>query len=285
MNYYIDFEATQFSNEIISVGVIREDGETFYSLVRSKKKLTQFIMDLTHLTQEQIDAAPEPDEVFANLYDWCETDGCAEARKFFCYGDTDKTFIRSTYNKTTNFKAAAMLGFLYAGLIDYSPFVKNHFGLHKNIGLMKVANYYRGEEYKQRHDALEDAELLKYVVEQVESHEDEFDAFPEYQIEKAVKEVKAPPAAGSSKKDTNAEIIAANKILDGECRIHRMKKGKIVDTYSNLQQAIKWCYDEIPGTAEQKQADLTNIGKRIRNAAVNKKQYFKFRWVIERIGE
>ena len=34
MKYFIDFEATQFSEEIISVGCKREDGETFYALVR-----------------------------------------------------------------------------------------------------------------------------------------------------------------------------------------------------------------------------------------------------------
>ena len=33
MNYFIDFEATQFSNDIISIGCIDENGEEFYSLI------------------------------------------------------------------------------------------------------------------------------------------------------------------------------------------------------------------------------------------------------------
>ena len=33
MKYFIDFEATQFSQEIISIVCYREDGEMFYSLV------------------------------------------------------------------------------------------------------------------------------------------------------------------------------------------------------------------------------------------------------------
>lgn len=33
MKYFVDFEATQFAGEIISIGCVREDGKTFYSLV------------------------------------------------------------------------------------------------------------------------------------------------------------------------------------------------------------------------------------------------------------
>lgn len=36
MKYYIDFEAAKHIEEIISVGAVREDGETFYSLVKPK---------------------------------------------------------------------------------------------------------------------------------------------------------------------------------------------------------------------------------------------------------
>lgn len=38
MKYFIDFEATQFSREIISIGCIREDGQTFYALVAPKER-------------------------------------------------------------------------------------------------------------------------------------------------------------------------------------------------------------------------------------------------------
>ena len=52
MKYFIDFEATQFSNEIISVGCVREDGKEFYSLVRpEKRKLTKFIRFIWYCTK------------------------------------------------------------------------------------------------------------------------------------------------------------------------------------------------------------------------------------------
>lgn len=71
MKYFIDFEATQFSQEIISIGCIREDGQTFYALVAPKKgKITPFITNLTGITAEMIDSAMSADAVFSKFYDW-----------------------------------------------------------------------------------------------------------------------------------------------------------------------------------------------------------------------
>lgn len=72
MKYFIDFEATQFSQEIISIGCYREDGEMFYSLVapHSKNKVTNFITELTGITKEMLANAPTSDEVFCKFSDW-----------------------------------------------------------------------------------------------------------------------------------------------------------------------------------------------------------------------
>ena len=81
MKYFIDFEATQFSQEIISVGCYREDGEMFYSLVapHSQKKVTNFITELTGITKEMLANAPTSDEVFCKFSDWVlENDGTAD---------------------------------------------------------------------------------------------------------------------------------------------------------------------------------------------------------------
>ena len=46
MNFYIDFEANQFSDRIISIGCVSESNKTFYTLVKpckDKEKLTSFI--------------------------------------------------------------------------------------------------------------------------------------------------------------------------------------------------------------------------------------------------
>ena len=58
MKYFIDFEATQFSGDIISVGCVDETGRRFYSLVKPHKLglMTGFITDLTGITDEQVRA-------------------------------------------------------------------------------------------------------------------------------------------------------------------------------------------------------------------------------------
>ena len=54
MNFYIDFEANQFSDRIISIGCISENGNNFYSLCRPSKPgetITNFITELTGITK------------------------------------------------------------------------------------------------------------------------------------------------------------------------------------------------------------------------------------------
>ena len=70
MNYYIDFEATQYNQEIISIGCVREDGKTFYSLIKPKKlkNVTKFISKLTGITKDKLKNAKTSDEVFRDFF-------------------------------------------------------------------------------------------------------------------------------------------------------------------------------------------------------------------------
>lgn len=174
MKFFIDFEATQFSNEIISVGCVSEKGDTFYTLVKPENKLTSFITELTGITQENIDAALEPDIVFADMFDWISSLSANDKNEFYCYGNCDVKFIKTNFNISTNFKAGAMLGFIRASLVDYSPRVKAHYGLCNPINLGKIADHIRGYEIPQAHNALGDALLLKFVFEEVESTPTDF---------------------------------------------------------------------------------------------------------------
>ena len=68
MNYFIDFEATQFSNDIISIGCIDENGEEFYSLINpGEGKLTSFITELTGITDEMLNKADSLDIILKNI--------------------------------------------------------------------------------------------------------------------------------------------------------------------------------------------------------------------------
>ena len=181
MRYFIDFEATQFTNEIISIGCVKETGETFYSLVKvDKNKMTNFITNLTGITKEDIEKAPTADEVFDNFYDWIAADN--EKAIFYCYGNSDLTFILKNLNNSGTLKSQISLSLLRSNLIDYSKRVINHFGLIKSIALKKVVAYYRGvEEIEQNHDSLEDALFLKEIYEHISEEEEVVSCpFPEY---------------------------------------------------------------------------------------------------------
>ena len=96
MKYFIDFEATQFSEEVISVGCIREDGETFYSLVSPVEgKITPFITNLTGITAEMLQNAMSPDHVFDQFYDWAFNGD--DTPDFFVWGSNDVDFLRHTF--------------------------------------------------------------------------------------------------------------------------------------------------------------------------------------------
>jgi inhibitor of KinA sporulation pathway (predicted exonuclease) len=251
MKYFIDFEATQFSNEIISIGCSREDGKEFYSLVKpEKRKLTKFITNLTGITQEMVDEAPTADEVFSQFFDYLEGDS---ELNFYCYGNTDIDFIKKTLENTTDFKATAALSMIGMNLKDYSKSVKLHFGLHRNIGLVKVLAYYRGvDEIHQDHNALEDAKYLREVFLNIENEEFvEGDPFPEYKAP----QVQNPPKKGKTNNDYS---VCMADVL----RIERKKAGIIEESYETIEEAIAWCLKQMP---EQSRIEATQYPNRISN--------------------
>ena len=267
MNYFIDFEATQFSNGIISVGCCSEDGGEFYSLVYTTHKVTPFITDLTGITSQAVAEAPTAEEVFGNMYDWCLTkakDG--KLPHFYCYGNSDKDFVKHNFNECHDFKAATMLSYLYTDMQDYGPEVKAHFGLNKNIGLQKVFNHYVGRDLIQQHNALEDAFMLREVFINIRNNPLEFNVFPEYQDMMFAKKV-------------NDEAPSISE--DGAYTVHRMKGGKVVSTYPSLKAAVKWCYEQIPEGEERDKTSLKTIARGIRRSNNDpKKKYRNYKWVL-----
>lgn len=261
MKYFIDFEATQYSNEIIEVGCVREDGVGFHSYVNAKKNLTSLIKNLTGITQEIVDAAPSSDEVFRNFYQWIKDDTNIE---FYCYGTSDITFIRKNLNKTSNFEAQAALSIIGMALNNYSLEVKRHFGLIKDIGLVKVLAYYRGvESIEQTHSAFEDAKFLKELYEHIQAEGEIEDCpFPNYQ-----KKSVAKPIQPKIEEPTHVPYIA---------RIH---KNQVIEVYMSMDEAVTWFINQLP----ENQRDMTepkNVAKRIRHSCSTKKNYGEWKWKI-----
>lgn len=172
MQFFIDFEATQFSERIINIGCIAGNGATFSTLVkpiRKKDKVSQFITDLTGITNEMLIDAPNADEAFNNFFDFVLTQSPDGINEYFCYGDADVSFIKRTVSDMRNTRAIVFATMLQHSLIDYSGEVKNYFQMGNNIALRKVYSLILEDNVEQHHDALEDAQMLFTVVQNLKN--------------------------------------------------------------------------------------------------------------------
>jgi DNA polymerase III epsilon subunit-like protein len=261
MNFFIDFEATQFTQEIISVGCVCENGESFYSTVRSNRKVTSFITELTGLDKEEILQAPSADEVFLEMYHWMheqrsffETENFSP--KFYTYGNGDSTFVKNTISNTTNFFANSMLCIILGNMIDYSEIAREKLGLAKKISLTKLLRAFRGEELYQKHHSLDDAFFLQELFNCIEDGEElKFPVEPKYYINDTPK--KAVTAVGT--------------------------KGKHTKQFSSIGNAANWLISQMP-LVQRKKVTKKKIASRISSAAKTERPYFNFIWVIEREG-
>lgn len=174
MNFYIDFEALQFSGRIISIGCIADNGQHFYTLCKPSKdgeKVNNFITELTGITNEMLEIAPSSDTAFASFYEWVEWTCGEEHPIFYCYGNSDKEFLISTSKYLRSFSNYVFVNYLAQNMIDYSNTVSRVFAcFNRGISLKKVYNLINENEEPQRHNALEDAEMLSTVVRELYNH-------------------------------------------------------------------------------------------------------------------
>ena len=256
MKYFIDFEATQFTNEIIEVGCIREDGIEFSSYVHTKTPLTNFIKNLTGIQQETIDMAPTPEEVFSNFWNWIKNDNTKI--EFYCYGP-DKNFIRRHINTVQNTEALGALSVMLMNLKDYSQEVRKHFGLNNPVALTKVLAHCRNiDSIEQKHCALEDAKFLKEVYEFISISDKAENPF----------------------NDNTKTKIKNPKNEKKKCIIRMSGDGtKTLQEFKNMNDAIRWAIETLPMT-HRETAIPTNIAKRIRKASSSNAIYLNCKWKI-----
>lgn len=172
MKFFMDFEATQFHGNIISIGCVNEAGQHFKSLVRPPEgdKVSDFITKLTGITNAMLAEAPSADTAFINFLNYLATNSDDKAPEYYCYGENDVDFLKHTMNHMTDIYAISLVQALRANLIDYSKDVKTFFVSPHRIALRKVYNLIKEEETEQHHDALEDAIMLAEVVEKMKKN-------------------------------------------------------------------------------------------------------------------
>ena len=268
MKYFIDFEATQFSEEVISVGCIREDGETFYSLVSPVEgKITPFITNLTGITAEMLQSAMSPDHVFNQFYDWVFNSD--EIPDFFVWGSNDVDFLRHTFVRTESKKARMAIGYMCGSIQDYAKVFCKRAGAI-TCSVIKAYNGLVDSEKTQNHNALDDAVLLFEVYNAVESM--------------SVEELKtkmAPFIAVKQKAIPEAEsVIPWNKMgfpVGTICIIN--KKKEAILHWANIDEAAEWILNTKISPNQRSNTNIARIKQRIK-AGYSGHSYFNFSWRI-----
>lgn len=162
MRFYLDIEATSPENEIIAIGIIAEDGSTFYSLVKpSFSQLTPYIQNLTHITDTDLEMARDINYVLRELYFWITNKTDFIQANFYSYGE-DIDFFKATLPAITDLTAFKCAAFIMAKLTNISEDVFSFF--HGKISLIKAFNYIKSMQMEQKHNPLEDAQMLMEVV-------------------------------------------------------------------------------------------------------------------------
>lgn len=167
MNFYLDFEATQYSERIISIGCIAENGARFETLVKPVKneKVNAFITQLTSITNEMLVNAPTADEAFNAFYEFVKNNNDGGTPTYYCYGNSDARFIKRTVAGMSDFQAIMFASSIQALLVDYSAVVKSYLST-RGLALKKLVALIRQvDEVEQNHDALDDAMMLKECYE------------------------------------------------------------------------------------------------------------------------
>lgn len=271
MNFYIDFEATQFSHRVISIGCITSDGDSFYTLVKpiNNEKITQFITDLTGITNEMLAEAPTAEDSFIALRSWIREHAPAnEETFFFSYGNNDSHFLDHTARCLENFELKDWIYYLSGSLIDYSTIVDKYFKAN-GISLKKALAYFRGTPIIQKHDALEDADMLREVALAI-AHAEPLTHSP------FAKEI----AERAEKQRINNERNAQQQdVKDGAILVFKYDNGEIpYQQFSSLTAAAKYVFNTLLDINQQKTVQLPKIKKNIKHAIRTNKPYFKYYW-------
>lgn len=294
MKFYVDFEATQFTERVIAIGCVCENGKSFRSMVRLCKgdKLTPFITQLTGITEEMLENAPTVDEAFRNFFYFVAENCNGEAPEYYCYGNTDVRFIKQTVKKMTDFLAITFATSMASLLQDYSVVVKNFFKTGP-LGLFRVYSFMLPEAPRQSHDPLEDAIMLQYIEKNLREKCQPNDFLPQVAPEKVNRPDKVQcinnrnPKIPSIFYDWDGQ--APFKIVTGATaenyvvEVRHFKKNTVrIQYFNNMEEAVIW--DMKFGNnkfSPKNEAHYRKAEKEIRNASKSGCKASGFYWQVK----
>lgn len=281
MDFYLDFEATQFSNQIISIGCIAENGNTFSTLVNpgEKEKISRFITELTGITKDMLAAAPDATTAFNDFYDFV-IDNNIGIPRYFCYGDSDVEFIKATINNMNDTRAIVFAQSILTSLFDYSRSVKRFFKVDQSIALRKLFSFIKEDEIVQKHDALEDAKMLYDVADKMIQfcHPEDIEKIRNIPGQKKpqVKNNKKAPESFINMSGTiwSATTGADEKNYSIKCE----GRGDNTKYFKDLETAVMWIIKYITGGSPKKDNIVKHRKKEILKAINNKTKYCGLYW-------
>lgn len=285
MKYFIDFEATQFSERIISIGCVAANGNTFSTLVKptlKKDKVNAFITKLTGITNEMLAEAPSADEAFNSFFDFVLANSDTEAPEYYCYGNADKTFIERTVSHMSDTRAVTFAQALWASIQDYSVNVKGYFQVKSEIALRKAYMLVKSEEVEQRHDALEDAQMLFAVACNLQTN-----CKPEdFAKIAAMKKVEKPVPGGSLRRAPDkfiewpADKWSADTGADENNWAVMCSVGPHTKYFDSKETAMLWVLRYLSKNLSVKKIEHQNtVYNRLEEGFIGKKQPWGFSWV------
>jgi len=270
MNYFIDFEASQFSERIISIGCVNSNGDEFYTLVhpmrKKKVKVGKYVEKLTGITDADLATAPDTDQALLMFQAYIQRTSNHEETFFFVYGDSDVNFLgRSCYDaKIPQIKKFG--NHLLHSLINYAEDVNTFFKIN-GIRLKRVIEYIHNNEIEQAHNALEDAKMLKEVYDYIQNN-DSPDVSP-WQAEIDERKRKQEEAIAK-----NAELALENM---GMLRAYNDTTQLL---FANATEAISYV---IANYVNDTNVIAKNILTRIKQAIKNESLYCTMMW--EKVNE
>jgi len=259
MDIYLDFEATQFKENIIAIGAYCSRG-SFDCLVKPPKgdKVTNFISKLTGITSEMAKNALSIDEAFWDLYDWIHSitqDNFGGPTFFHVFGNMDKIFLKNTANFCKTEFVKTFIENLAESLIDDSKAVCQYFHM-KNIGVYKALRFFEPDIPEQDHDPLNDAIALQNLM----FHINFAKPLEECPFEQKPVIKKEPPK--------KFHIIAT-------------KKGQEKKIFTLPDKAYNWVYAEVLKTNPQ--ATRKTVHKNLKKALAYNSKYLGWKWRKEYI--
>ena len=285
MKFFMDFEATRFSNRVISIGCVAENGNTFQTLVNpGKKKVDKFITELTGITNEMLENAPSADEAFVDFYNYMIANFDGEVPEYYVYGNCDSSFLHATARKMSNPLAITFAQALAGNLIDYASVVKKFFVAPSDLALRKVYMLVQDEkDLVQKHDALEDALMLQTVVAGLydKCKPEDKATIMAMPSQKRPKVGNSAPEIFQKWNNLNSNKWSADTLANEECWCVKCtcNQGGKVKYFDSFNTAALWLIRYyVRNKSPKKTEEVQKIEQTIKTAIQNKKSRYGFTW-------